>query len=182
MKKAFLAIMATTLVASLGLPALQAKDLVLEPQKVSVITSPTDNRDVRTLVYFEMPNQHGGAKLEFDNAFLIFRGKVTDADFGMIEVFPITREWGTAGSASWSLPWERPGGDFSGDVARASTTLKSADGEDEVRLNVTFIVKAWLDGVLPNNGIVILGSRADLDNSSAKFDLKGEGVKLKIVY
>ena len=182
MKKAFLAIFVVFLLASLGFPALQAKELILEPQKVCVITSPTESRDSRTLVYFEMPNQHGGAKLDFDNAFLIFRGKVTDADFGMLEVLPVTKDWKSAGTASWSSPWNSPGGDFSGDAARASTTLKGADGEKEVRLNVTFIVKAWLDGVLPNNGIVILGSPGDLQSSAAKFGLKTDGMKLKISY
>jgi hypothetical protein len=181
MKRVLLAIMAAVLLASLGAPGLQAKELILEPQKVSVITSPTESRDTRLLVYFDLPSPNEN-KLDFDSAFLVFRGKVTDADFGTVEVFPVTTDWKSAGTPSWGSPWHTAGGDFTNNLARGSVTLKSANADEEVRLNVTLIVKAWVDGVLPNNGIVILGSQGDLKNSDAKFGIKPDNMKLKIIY
>jgi len=182
MRRLYPSVAVVALMVSLGGPGLQAKELTLEPQRVSVITCPTESRDVRTLVYFELPSRLREKKADFDNAFLIFRGTVADADFGMVEVFPVTTDWESAGTASWSSPWHSAGGDFSKDVACGSVTLKNEDGEKEVRVNVTLVVKAWVEGVLPNNGIMILGSQTDLENSGMKFGLNADGIRLKIVY
>lgn len=169
--------MAAALVLT-GADALQARELILRPERVIALTCPTDARDVRTLVYFELPE---GLR-EVDNAFLVFRGEVEGADFGMVEVFPVTRDWKSAGTVTWESPWDSVGGDYSGRVARSSVTLKRNQGDKDIKLNVTLIVKAWLEGVAPNNGIVILPSRADLGNAPVQYSLPARDVVLRIVY
>jgi len=159
-----------------------ARALLLEPKKVATIVSPTDERDSRTLVYFELPRELSLQKNKLANAILILKAQVTDADFGALEVFPIGRDWQSAGLVSWGSPWDTPGGDYSADQLGTGVTLKKDAGEKETRLNVTLIVKAWLDGTCANNGLIILTSQGDLQSSSLRCSLNTDGMKLKIVY
>jgi len=157
---------------------LQARELILKPERLIAIASPTDGRDVRTLVYFELPE---GLR-EVDNAFLVFRGEVEGADFGMVEVLPVTKDWTSAGTVTWESPWDSVGGDYSGRVARSSITLKRNQGDKDIKLNVTLIVKAWLEGAAPNNGIVMLISKDDMLSSASRCGIDESRVKLRILY
>ncbi|HVO76967.1 MAG TPA: hypothetical protein VMT60_03190, partial [Candidatus Bathyarchaeia archaeon] len=116
------------------------------------------------------------------NAVLIFRAQVTDADLGALEIFPVRKDWQSAGPISWTSPWDSLGGDYSKDIVGASVALRKNAGEKETRLNVTLLVKAWLDGICTNNGFIILPSQADLQSSSLRCSLNQDGIRLKIVY
>lgn len=182
MTRTLLALLIVSIMVVGAAVPLVARELVLQPKKVAAIVSPTNERDSRTLVYFELPRESYVQKNKMANAVLIFKAQVTDADFGALEIFPVGRDWQSTGLVSWSSPWDSPGGDYSKDRLGTGVTLKKDAGEKETRLNVTLIVKAWLDGAIPNNGLVILSSQADLGSSSVKYDFRGDSLKLKITY
>jgi len=182
MARKLLALFIVSIVVLGAAAGLHARALVLVPKKVATIVSPTDERDSRTLVYFELPRELSFQKNKLANAILIFKAQVADVDFGALEVFPIGRDWQSAGLISWSSPWDTPGGDYSADQLGTGVTLKKDAPEKETRLNVTLLVKAWLEGVIPNNGLIILSSQTDLGISSVKYDFRGDSLKLKITY
>jgi hypothetical protein len=168
------------LAAVLGAANLQAKELVISPSKVEAIVSPTDARDSRVLVYFELPRELYDRKVVIDNAALVFEAQVTDAEFGMVHIFPATRAWQAEASVAWSSPWEKAGGDFTQRIAGKSITLKAANGEKEISSNVTFIVMDWVSGRLENNGLILVPSQEDLLDSTARFAFNRGSLKLKI--
>ena len=168
------------LAAMLGAANLQAKELVISPTKVGAIVSPTDARDSRVLVYFELPKELYGKKVVIDNAALVFEAQVTDAEFGMVHIFPATRAWQTEASVAWNSPWEKAGGDFTQGIAGKCVTLKAAKGQKEVSSNVTFIVMDWISGRLANNGLILVPSQEDLADSAAGFAFDKGSLKLKI--
>lgn len=173
-------VLAVMLAALLGAACLEAKELVISPAKVETIVSPEDGRDSRVLVYFELPRELYGKKVVIDNAVLMFEAQVTDAEFGMVHIFPVTREWQSASSIAWDSPWSSSGGDYTTEIAGKSITLKEAKGEGAVLSNVTFIVMDWIAGRLPNNGFILVPSQEDLVDSSVRFAFDKGSLKLKI--
>ena len=168
------------LAAMLGAAGLQAKELIISPTKVEAIVSPTDARDSRVLVYFELPKELYGKKVMIDNATLVVEAQVTDAEFGMVHIFPATRAWQAEASVAWNSPWEKAGGDFTQLIAGKCVTLKAANGEKEISSNVTFIVMDWISGRLANNGLILVPSQEDLVDSAAGFAFNRGSLKLKI--
>ncbi|MCX5754235.1 MAG: DNRLRE domain-containing protein [Candidatus Krumholzibacteria bacterium] len=173
-------VLIAALVAVLGAASLQAKELVISPARVEAIVSPTDSRDSRVLVYFELPKELYDKKVVIDNAALVFEARVTDAEFGMVHVFPATREWQTEASIAWTSPQEKAGGDFTKRIAGKSVTLKAANSGKEISSNVTFIVMDWVSGRLTNNGLILVPSQEDLADSAARFAFDKGTLKLKI--
>jgi hypothetical protein len=161
---------------------LGAKEVVLQPKKVATITSPTSVRDSRVLVYFELPKGLGKSGVIIDNAALVFRCQVTDAELGMVEICPVVKDWENAAEVSWTSLWESPGGDFSKTIAGRSSSIKREWGEKQISSNVTFVVRAWLGGILENHGFIILPSQEDLAASTVKYGFDKKGIELKIHY
>jgi hypothetical protein len=170
-------VLIAVLAAVLGAASLQAKELVISPFKVEAIVSPTDARDSRVLVYFELPKELYGKKVVIDNAALVFEAQVTDAEFGMVHIFPATRAWQMEASVAWNSPWEKAGGDFTQLIAGKCVTLKAASGEKEISSNVTFIVMDWISGRLANNGLILVPSQ-DLVDSAATYGFEKGSIKL----
>jgi len=166
------------LAAAIGAAGLQAKEIVISPTKVEAIVSPTDARDSRVLVYFELPGELYGKKIVIDNAALVFEAQVSDAEFGMVHIFPVTRAWQTEENIAWDSPWEEAGGDYTQRIAGRSVTLKAANGEREISSNVTFIVMDWISGRLANNGLILVPSQEDLMNSTARYGFQEGSIKL----
>ena len=167
---------------ALGAVGLQAKELVITPAKVETIGSPTDSRDSRVLVYFELPKELYAEKVTIDNALLVFEARIMDAEFGLIHLFPATRAWQGEASISWDSPWEKAGGDFTDRIAGKCVTLKAADGEKEMISDLTFVVMDWISGRLANNGLILVPSQTDLAESSAAFSFDKESLRLEIEY
>jgi hypothetical protein len=159
-----------------------AAQLFLEPDNTYLITSPEDNRDQRLLLYFDLPKELYEPGVEIEQAVLTLKGRVQDADLGQIDVFPVTSEWYQAGNVSWNSPWEKPGGDYTTTYMGRSVTLKHSQGMRLIRLNVIFMVKAWLDDVMENNGLILMISQDDIENTSIKFTVDEMSPMLKIRY
>jgi len=161
---------------------LYSREVILKPKKISVITSPEDSRDSRVIVYFDLPKELSKSNVEIDYAILIFKAQVTDAVSGLIEVFPITKDWKTESAISWESPWDSLGGDYTKDYSGRSVSVKSESGMGKIKSNVTFIVKGWLDGIFVNNGLMIKPSKDDLENFPVKYSIYEDNIKLKISF
>jgi hypothetical protein len=152
------------------------------PAKVETITSPTDARDSRVLVYFEVPKELFDKKVVIDNALLVFEAQLIDAEFALIHLFPATRAWQTEASVTWESPWEKAGGDFTDRIAGKCVTLQSAEAGKETIFDVTFVVMDWVAGRLANNGLILVASKSDPAESSAAFSFDEGTLRLEIEY
>ncbi len=182
MKRLFISLAVLTILALAIAPSAQAKKLVLNPTKIATMTSPTESRDERVLIYFELPEKFELTKTQIDYAKLVFDAQVTYASMGQIEVYPMATSWKNNISLDWKSSWEKEGGDFSKDHAGKHITLKSADGEKSVRCDVTYIVLTWLDGTISNHGFILVPSQLDLKNSDVEYSIDTKGIQLVINY
>jgi len=159
-----------------------ARKAIIDPQKVSTITSPEDSRDIRILLYFELPDEIFDSKAIVDFALLNCRAQIKDTIAGQINVFPVTTDWKNQSQISWNEPWEKSGGDYSEEYMMSNYTLKSEWGIKEFAINVTEIVQDWQKGRMDNSGVIIKLSKDDLDNCMSKYVFDQGDVTLKILY
>jgi len=160
-----------------------ARRATLSPVKAAAIVSPSDERDSRVLLFFELPADVMNSKAKVDFATLHCKAQVTGAGMGQIDVFPVTAEWKDRGPLSWNDQWKKPGGDYNADFSMSNYNLKSEFGAKEIAIDVTEIVQKWQSGELANNGIVLKLSDDDLKTfSDLRCSLDKEKVILKVLY
>jgi len=160
-----------------------ARKVTLSSVKVAAIVSPTDARDSRVLLFFELPPDVMNSKARVDFATLLCKTQIMGPDMGQIDVFPVTAEWKDRGAVSWSDGWKEPGGDYDADFLANSYSLKSEFGEKEIVIDVTEIVQKWQSGELANNGIMLKLSADDLETfSNLNYALDREKVLLSVFY
>jgi hypothetical protein len=163
--------------------AANARKVTVSPAKVAAIVSPSDSRDSRVLLFFELPSDVMNPRATVDFATLHCKAQVMDAAMGQIDIFPMATEWKDKGTISWNAPWKEPGGDYSGDFLTSNYSLKSEFGVKEVAINVTEIVQKWQKGELANNGIMLKLSADDLKAyTNLKYAFDQEKVLLRIFY
>lgn len=182
MKATLWSTMILALIILVACPSLDAKKLYIEPQQKAVITSPEDGRDKRVLLFFDLPADLTNNKVEIENAVLLVNGQITDADFGQVDVFPVVKKWKDSENVTWNSPWDKSGGDITTEFIGRSVTMKAGEGKKQIRLNVTFMVKAWLDGLIENHGLMIAPCLDDLKTSQVKYILNDANVSLKITF
>ena len=100
----------------------------------------------------------------------------------MIDVLPVVIDWKDSGDISWDSPWTNSGGDYADKFHGTSITLKSRDGLKKISSNVTMMVKAWLDGFLVNNGVMIVPAEDDLELFPVTFNIDSKNLVLRIHY
>jgi len=161
---------------------LSAIELTIRPEKTSVIVSPEDKRDSRIFVYYNLPKELLAPGVEINWAIIEFEAEISSADAGMIDVLPVATDWKDSGEISWDSPWTDLGGDYAAGFHGTSVTLRNSDGLKKISSNVTMMVKAWLDGYLVNNGIIIVPSEDDLELFPIKFNIESKDLVLRIHY
>jgi hypothetical protein len=67
-----------------------------------------------------------------------------------IDIHRITSPWDPA-TATWTVPWLRPGGDYAPDAV--TSTLIAGNGLYDWHLDT--LVAGWVDGTLPNHGVLL---------------------------
>lgn len=182
MKTKVYILLISLVLVSLLVSSINARKLILLPEKVSVITSPSESRDVRVLLYFNLPEDVLDSRAIVDFVTLTCEAQVTGAVMGQIDIFPVTNEWKSLGEISWDNPWENAGGDYSEEYLESNYTLKSEWGKKEISIDITEVVQDWQKGTLSNNGIIIKLSQDDLENYSLKYNFDRENIGLKIFY
>jgi hypothetical protein len=99
-----------------------------------------------------------------------------------VEARPITRSW-DKNSATWTVPWQRAGGDF--DTTRIASFTLGKVGAVPVRLDVTDYVAGWADGRNSNFGMLLKRPVEEGDAFRAEIaDLQRvlSQVRLKVYY
>ena len=184
MRKSFKMLVLATIVVIIAFSFSQGKKVTVEPGKVTVITSPVESRDTRILVYFDLPQDLLEMKsiYGYSSAVLICEAQVTDAEIGELYILPVTTDWKSKGSISWGSPWSNPGGDYSVEHSISSVALISEDGKKEIKIDVTDIVRMWIDGTLKNRGLIIMPLKDELDKSSVKFSVDYDNLKIYLKY
>lgn len=167
---------------ALQVPSVSARKLIIIPEKVAVITSPSESRDMRVLLFFSLPEDVLDSRAIVDFATLNCEAQVTDAAMGQIDIFPITSDWKSIGDISWVNPWNNAGGDYSEEYLESNYTLKSEWGTKEISIDITEIVQDWQKGAIFNNGIIVKISQDDLDNYTPKYNFDRENIKIRIHY
>lgn len=182
MNRKCMAIVTIGLMLALSHSVTGATELYLEPEKVASLVSPEDGRDTRILIFFNLPEELLQPDVEIENAVLMLKGGITDAELGQVDVFAVMQEWVDAGKIGWSSTWDRPGDGYTIDYMGRSVSLGKEFSKSLVRLNTTFMVKAWLDGLIENRGMVIAPCRDDLNSTPVKYHFDEDSVLLKVSY
>ena len=161
---------------------LNAVELTIRPEKTSIIVSPEDKRDTRIFVYYNLPKELLAPGVEINWAIIEFEAEISSADAGMIDVLPVATDWKGGVDISWESPWTDSGGDYAEGFHGTSVTLRNSDGLKKISSNVTMMVKAWLDGYLVNNGIMIVPAEDDLELLPITYNIELKDIVLRIHY
>ena len=182
MKKLLGLIITVTLTNIAACVNVYAIRLELIPQTVSTISSSKETRDIRVLVYFEIPEKIVAENIHLDYARLIFEAEISKEKMGQIEIYPLTVSWKDSGELDWSSTWTKDGGDYSVERAGRPVTIKSDEGEKIIQTDVSYIVKDWLNGKMENYGFIIVPSNLDLAVSDIEYSIYTKNIKLLIHY
>jgi hypothetical protein len=85
-----------------------------------------------------------------------FEGEWPSIQPRRIDLHRVTSPWDAA-TATWTAPWSRPGGDYAPDAV--TSTLIGGNGVYDWRLDT--LVAGWVDGTLPNHGVLLKPVRLD---------------------
>ena len=182
MKKTILSISVAILAVTILSMGADAASITVQPDKIATMTSPDDKNETRVLVYFSMPEKLNNQDIHIDLAKLVFEAELTDADIAEIEIFPVTTNWTRSESIDWESSWEKEGGDYSIDNIGEYVTIKEADKSVSLQSNVTFIVKAWIDGTMDNEGIILISERYAEEDLKTKISIETSKLQLIINY
>lgn len=119
------------------------------------------NSAYRTMLQFDVSSIPSGkvlsATLRLQNA---ANGVKNGQAYGY--VFRLTNSWSET-QASWSnrltgTPWSAAGGDFDGSLTNGTILLQPYAVVSNIvyEVNVTALVRGWVDGAYPNDGLVIV--------------------------
>ena len=132
----------------------------------------------RALLYFDLSNIPAGydteATIQDADMYLWVDYLWALGDYWYIEVdtHALTTDW-TEYGATWNSPWTTPGGDYDG--YRTTTTIWG-DEEGEVKSWImTYIVRWWYGGELPNYGVILRSDHEDGGTKYARFNSRDAG-------
>lgn len=160
------AVLALSSGASLALQA------TLPVDQTAVITNPSVETEKRVLVQYEVPDFLSSSEILYAQ----LRGYV-DATLDRqqmalkVEAVPVHTEW-TAGNVSWTSPWNTPGGDTDTGFGRSFLV---GEGRQQVRIDVTDLVRQWAAGDRVNLGVLVRAS----DSFGGTFCLPAEGAEFQ---
>ena len=182
MKTIIYFLLIVSIIATISVSNVNARKVFIPPVKTSTITSPTETRDSRLLLLFNLPEDVTNSSMHIDFAMLIYSAQVTDDKFAQIEICPLTKEWKNESEIKWDGHWDNKGGDFSTDYLESSYTLTKEMGKKEIQTDVTRIVRDWKHGTISNHGFIVMLSQDDLSNFDVKCSIDQSNIKLKIYY
>jgi len=165
--------MLRTLCVALGLflvaagPVLASVEDVTIPARGATVISDPETGDFRVLLSFPGLDAHVGRRthmawLELPHVSLAGRAS--------IEAFAVSTAW-SAGTTTWTSPWETAGGDFNPRTRGACRFRTSERGSAPYRINVTPFVFDVIDEDGDNYGLLLKAP----DHFGGSFDAETEG-------
>jgi hypothetical protein len=142
------------LLAALTFGTAGAMERTLTPSDVTVLQ---DGRGQSRLV-FRLPDIAPGERIAVSSAQVVVSLAGAPAERRLrLRVHPLTRDW-SGGSATWTSPWSRPGGDIDEDAyIAADVDLRSGVAV----LDVTPLVKEVVEEGWPAHGFLLTRDPAD---------------------
>jgi Tfp pilus assembly protein PilX len=94
-----------------------------------------------------------------------------------LDLYRLTSAWDPA-SATWSVPWVKPGGDY------PATSVASSPINDNgsYTWHLDGLVAGWVDGTMPNNGVLLKPTGLIDSRFSAFTNSDGNGPQLTVNY
>jgi hypothetical protein len=94
-----------------------------------------------------------------------------------LDLYRLTSAWDPA-SATWSVPWVKPGGDY------PATSVASSPIDDNTYYTwrLDGLVAGWIDGTMPNNGVLLKPTGLIDSRFSAFTNSDGNGPQLTVNY
>jgi hypothetical protein len=118
----------------------------------------------RILVKFSLPEQLNGAFIDYAELTFTATPDTGSSYICLLGAFPVTKSW-ESGVVSWSGGWDNAGGDYIESTYACSLIRTSPD--QPTRIDVSEIVSMWVDGTIPNYGLIIM----PLEDSNRFFEL-----------
>ena len=167
--------------------AIDLESTVLFPSQTASFSGETDGGvDPRVLVEFDLSSIPRGARIRYAGLALTDNGEIPwDAPFVPVSIGAISRDWDPS-SVDWTAPssgqdWEEAGGDWNPDFSAYRVIVR--DARAPARFLVTHFAQEWLDGSLPNHGIIaMMEDVADLQDIAESFNARALKPSLKIRY
>jgi hypothetical protein len=104
-------------------------------------------------------------------------GESTALSNRKLDLYRLTSAWDPA-TATWSVPWVRPGGDY------PATPVASSPINDNTYYTwrLDGLVAGWVDGTMPNNGVLLKPTGLIDSRFSAFTNSDGNGPQLTVNY
>ncbi len=132
----------------------------------------------RALLYFDLSSIPAGydteATIEDADMYLWvdYLWALGDDWYIEVDTHALTTDW-TEYGATWNSPWTTPGGDYDG---YTTTTTIWGDEEDEWKSWImTYIVRWWYSGELPNYGVILRSDHQYGGTKYARFNSRDAG-------
>ncbi|MBN1424752.1 DNRLRE domain-containing protein [Candidatus Fermentibacteria bacterium] len=175
-----------SVVAVVTVSAASLETVTLYPSQSASVAGDSDGLpDARVLMQFDLASLPKGAIVEFAGLRLTDGVTVAwESDFVPVIVGALTSGWDE--SASWHGPaegesWQSPGGDW--DAKHTAYRVLVTKARVPAPFWMTEIVTAWLNGDVPNHGLVaMLEEGADLADVAPNFNAETLKPSLEIRY
>jgi hypothetical protein len=125
----------------------------IEVTDAGFITPGNDSLSSRLLFKFNLPSKLSDKRIDY--AEVVFKAKIdTLSRYSvMFAGFPVTTDWDKA-TVSWSGSWTNEGGDYNDSLYEIGLIKARSDGV--VRFDITRLVTAWQQELIPNYGLIII--------------------------
>lgn len=97
-----------------------------------------------------------------------------------VDLYRITTPWDPR-TATWSFPWAKAGGDYAADAV-ASTPIFTTLTPVNYYWRIDALVAGWVDGTLPNNGVLLKPTKLYETRFSAFTSGTTDGPQLTVTY
>ena len=108
--------------------------------------------DARVLLSFDLPSELSGAELVFAELLIPLTSMIPDSTALAIYCHPLQITW-----SENDVTWEDLGDSLTSDVISEDGTLyaTSEEGSQGAYFDITGVVRAWMDGEMQNNGLLL---------------------------
>jgi Tfp pilus assembly protein PilX len=106
-----------------------------------------------------------------------FDGESTAIPNRRLDLYRVTSTWDPQ-TATWTLPWSRPGGDYAG----APVAGSPIDANAYYSWRIDGLVAGWMNGTLANNGLLLKPTNLNKSRFSAFSSGAADGPQLTVNY
>lgn len=116
--------------------------------------SPSQGSDYGRLLFkFDLLEQLNGVAIDYAELRFTATPDTGESYICLMGVFPVTKTWNSA-DLSWSSGWSNPGGDYVDTIYSSCLIRTSTDRL--TRVDITHIVRMWVDSTLANHGVILM--------------------------